>query len=48
MVLFVSKEPKYHMLVLPFPITLSDTKVFPLLREVQWPKAPFIETYLEQ
>ena len=44
----MSKDPKYQAWVLPFPITFYETNVFPLFKEVQRPKAPFIETSLEQ
>lgn len=44
----VSKEPKYQACVFPFPITLSDTKVLILFKEVQCPRAPLIVTYREQ
>ncbi len=47
-VLFVSNDPKYQACVFPLPMTLSETNDFPLFKEAQWPKAPFMVTSLEQ
>ncbi len=46
-VLYGSKLPRYHVLVFPLPITLSDTKGLALFNEWQWPNAPFMTTSLD-
>jgi hypothetical protein len=48
MVLFESKLPMYQACVFPFPICFYETYGLDLLKDWQFPKAPFIVTYREQ